>query len=89
MFNLIKYIMIDTSLLIFSGIIVCGLASLPIILKGLHKLVKDFFKYKEEQKINQQNQKIEEYKSDLKIVINSGSLTELIDTANKLGDTKK
>ena len=44
----------DISVIVFAGIIVCGIAGIPLILKGIHKLVKDFFHYQEKQEDKQQ-----------------------------------
>lgn len=79
----------NISYIVFAGIIVAGISVLPLILKGIHRLFKDYVHYvdKEEEKI--QNQKIEETKNDLKETIDNGSLSDLFDAANKLGQNKK
>ena len=79
----------ETSYIVFAGIVLCGILGLPLVLKGLHRLVKDYFKFQEHKEEKIQNQKIEETKDDLKKITNSGNLSELIDAANKLGDNKK
>ena len=79
----------DSSLIVFAGIILGGLLVLPISLKGIHRLVKDYFKFQEHKEEKIQNAKIEDSKDELKKITDSGNLSELIDAANKLGDNKK
>jgi len=79
----------ETSYIVFAGIVLGGILGLPLVLKGIHRLVKDYFKFQEHKEEKIQNQKIEETKNDLKKITNSGNLSELIDAANKLGEENK
>lgn len=75
----------ETSYIVFAGIVLCGIWGLPLVLKGLHRLAKDYFKFQDHKEEKIQNAKIEDTKEDLKQVVDSGNLSELIDAANKLG----
>lgn len=79
----------ETSWIVLAGIVVCGLCALPLSLKGLHKLAKDFFRYQEHKEEAAHNKKIEASKDDLKKITENGTLSQLIDAAKQLGDEKK
>lgn len=79
----------ETSYIVFAGIVLGGILGLPLVLNGVHRLVKDYFKFQEHKEEKIQQSKIEEAKEDLKNTIDSGNLSELIDAASKLGENKK
>ena len=79
----------ETSYIVFTGVIVAGLFVLPFTLRGMHKLAKDFFRYSDHKEEKFQNEKIDTSKTDLKDIVNSGTLSDLLDATKKLGDEKK
>ncbi len=89
MFKNVNIIHMDTSVIIFAGIVVCGIAGIPLIFRSVHKLIKEFLQYQEKQENKKQKEKIDEIKSQLNDVVNSGSLTDLINTTKKLGDNRR
>ena len=78
-----------TSYIVLFGIILYCLLKIPSILNGICELYKMFLNHKKEQKIEQQNKKIESIKNDLKETINSGDLQDLINVSKELGELKK
>lgn len=78
----------ETSYIVFTGIIVAGFFALPFTLRGMHKLAKDFFRYSDHKEEKLQSEKVDNSKTDLKEVINSGTLSDLLDATKKLGDEK-
>ena len=79
----------DVSYIVFAGIIVAGISALPLVLRGVYKILKMFFRYKEKQDEKIAAEKISNAKDEMKIAIDSGNLSDLINAANELGDTKK
>lgn len=79
----------DVSYIVFAGIIVAGISALPLVLRGVYKILKMFFQYKEkqEEKLHQEN--ISNAKDKLKETVDSGNLSELIDTVNNLGNKQQ
>ena len=79
----------DVSYIVFAGIIVVGISALPLVLRGVYKILKMFFQYKEKQEEKIAAEKISDAENKLKIVTDSGNISDLINAANELGDTKK
>lgn len=79
----------EISYIVFAGIIVCGISALPLVLSGVRKLFAMFLKVKEHEEEKQHQQKIENAKDELKEVLDSGDLSDLINVANKLGNKQK
>lgn len=79
----------DVSYIVFVGIIVAGISALPLVLRGVYKILKMFFQYKEKQDEKIAAEKISDAENKLKIATDSGNISDLINAANELGDTKK
>lgn len=79
----------ETSIIVFSGIVVCGIAAIPLILKGIHILFRDYMKYDEVQEDKQNKQEVSDAKDKLKIAADSGTLADLVNAAKELGDKKE
>ena len=79
----------DISYIVFAGIIVAGISALPLVLRGLYKILKMFFQYKEKQEEKLKNEKISDAKDELKETINHGNLSDLIDAANNLSNKQQ
>lgn len=79
----------DVSYIVFAGIIVAGISALPLVLRGVYKILKMFFQYKEKQDEKIAAEKISDAENKLKIATDSGNISDLINAANELGDTKK
>lgn len=71
--------------------IVLGLRTIfPSFLDKLHKLFKDYLKYRDLVKEEKKQQRIEEKQKELKEAIDNGDLSDLINTTKELGrETKK
>ena len=79
----------EISIIVFSGIVVCGIAAIPLILKGSHVLFRDYMKYDEVQEDKQNKQEVSDAKDKLKIAADSGTLADLVNAAKELGDKKE
>ena len=79
----------ETSIIVFSGIVVCGIAAASLILRGIHVLFRDFLKYGEVQDEKQNKQEVSDAKDRLKIAADGGTLADLVDAAKELGDKKE
>lgn len=79
----------DISIVVFAGIIVSGIFALPVAVRSINKLLKTFLNYKNKQEQKQQEQKIEQTKDELKTTIDNGSLSDLFNVADKLGNDKE
>lgn len=75
----------DISIIVFAGIVVCGISTLPLVFRSARKLFKEYVHYKNKQEQKKQEQKIEEKKDELKETVNNGNLSDLINAADKLG----
>ena len=78
----------DVSYIVFAGIIVAGISVLPLVLRGIYKIFKMIVRCKEKQEEKIDKQEISNLKDKLKIAVNSGSLSDLINAADDLGDKK-
>lgn len=85
----IDIVAMDVSYIVFAGIIVAGISALPLVLRGVYKLLKAFLQYKDKQDEKLHAQSVSEAKNELKTAVDSGSLSDLIDAANNLGNKKQ
>jgi len=79
----------EISYIVFAGIVVCGICALPLALRSFHKIMKEYLKHKRDKEKKLQQEKVDEDKKDLKQVVSSGTLSDLLDAAKQLGDDKK
>ena len=79
----------STSFIIVLIVAVIGLATIPLITRGLHTLFKDYMEYEKHKEYKKTKADVAETKDKLKDVTDKGSLSELIETAKELGEAKK
>ena len=79
----------ETSTIVFAGIVLGVIFSLSLVLGGVHKIMKLFYKHEEKEEQKKQEQKVEEAKDDLKQILNEGSISDLFDAVEKLGNENK
>ena len=78
-----------TSTIVVLIVVVIGLATIPLITRGLHILFKDYMAYEEHKESKQLKIDVAEAKDKLKDATDNGDLSKLIETAKELGETNK